>query len=1229
MRNQLLKQTQSVYCYSFLFSIMLMAFPLLGKASASSSQDVNAVQISLKLKNKSIVEVFDAIEAATDYVFAYGQEVKSVKTTFSLSFKKASVGDILEEVGKKADLHFKRINNTISVSLAKTKEKERVLQPMLVVTGKVTDLSANNPLPGVNVVVKGTANGTITDINGEYKINVSNDDDVLIFSFVGYTSEEVPVNGRSRVDVTLAEDIASLNEVVVTALGVEREKKAIGYAITEIEGQEISKSATLSPVLALQGKVAGVDIAPTEGGAFGGSRITIRGNSTLGNNNQPIFVVDGVIVENNTSGGSEWGGADWGNELKNLNSDNFESVTILKGAAATALYGSRALNGAIVIVTKKGRERKGIGVDVSQTINTKRVYDGPAFQNVYGEGAMPGYDNSLPDIYNPSGAFKLNSDGQPFLEGVNGWVPISYGHKMDGSQVIDWDGETINYTPKPDNYLQLYENGLYSNTNVTLNGGTDKSTFIVSSSYTDEKGTFPRNAFDRLSLFSKVTHRLNDVISTQVSANYSRSNSQNPPTNIGQYFITGSWPRNYDTQKWKDNYKASHGGIPSANYNDPAASVPGHGVWFSVYENTAIRLEESLRLTGDVTFRLTDWFDVQVNGYVNNYYTKIEEKQLGQGYSNEGGFYKLEHVRNEQNDVQLWMNFYQDFTPDISARLSVIGEHWTNKETFSRSQTSGGLIVPGQYTIGNSKDRPTTAAGYRGGRELSSVYSFLDLEYKSMLFLQATARNDWSSTLTYSDGSGNNSYFYPSASLSWVFSETWNMPSFLSFGKVRASWAHVGNDFSPYSINPGFNSKGVLQSFNGDIVRYGFNSSRVPNLNLRPEDKKSVELGLDIRLLNDRIGLDFTYYKENTYNQIMSIPVPSESGVGSQLINAGDIQNQGIELALNTTPVVVGDFRWDLNVVFTRNRNKIVELYPGVTEFNLEGNATYGNTRVATMAYVGEEYGVLVSDSKPKVFMSENDPSDPRNGMNILTWHDAQRGAYTTRSYEKQVVGNMNPDFLAGITSSFSYKGLYASVLFDVKIGGDISTYSGRYGTAYGLFESTLENRDKEHGGFEWTSSWTGNSYDDGYIPEGVFEEGTIVQMKDANGNIIENEVGGLTYQEAYEQGLVEPTHGAYWHWKNNSWGGGVINDAVVQENSYVGIREANIGYTFPRSITDKLRLNSLSIMFFGRDLGFLYKTLNDNLNPFSIRSNRAGSAHEWQQAPYIRTVGGTVKIGI
>ena len=1094
------------------------------------------------------------------------------------------------------------------------------------VTGRVTD-NEGTGIPGVTVSEKGTTNGTITSTDGKYFIKVASDKSIVVFSFIGMKPVEQVVNGRMTIDVKMVAENIGLNEVVVTALGISKESKKLGYAVTQVAGDKIAASTTISPVNALQGLAPGVDIAPSEGGIFAGSKITIRGNSTLKGNNMPIFVVDGVIIDNSTSGGSEWGGVDWGNDLKNLNADEFESVSVLKGAAATALYGSRALNGVIVIATKKGKSRKDLGVKISQRSNIKTVYAGPSFQNVYGEGAPPGYDTRYPDMYAPQKSFLMNAQGEPYIEGISGdwWVPMSFGHKMDGSKIRDYENNWVNYDAQPNNAIDAFQQGYQTNTNVTLEGGGDNSTFLVSLSHFGETGTLPRNIFTRESLFTKVTRKFNKYISTEFTTSYNNSTPENPAGTMMQNFITGNWARNYNTSYWRTRYRAPHGGIPQTHPDgtiDPGASIPDAGVWFNLYQNSSKRIEESLRLTGKMTFTINDWFNVVADGSLNNYYIKSEDKILGQGYRNEGGSYSLNHSRKEQYDGKLWLNFHKAFKHDLDASLSVVAEHWESGNSYSGAWTNGGLIVPGQYSLSNSKSQPGQQAGIDGTKILESLMFFSDISWKNQLFLSISGRNDWSSTLAYADGSGSMSYFYPSASLSWLVYETFKLPEVIDYGKLRFSVAQVGNDYSPYSINPGFGRTGTVQSYNGDLPTYSFINSQMPNLGIKPENKKSIEMGFETRLLKNRIGIDFSYYKENTYNQILAIPENGYTGVSSQLINAGNIQNQGIEIALKTTPIKTKDFSWFVNLNYARNRNTIVDLYPGIAEYDLYGSWNYGNTRVGTVAKVGGPWGVLMSDSNPKLYKNAANPNDPLNGQKQLTWNAGQRGGYYTRSYEKQVVGNMNPDFIGSVTTGFDFKNFHVEALFDMKIGGDISTYSGRYGTAYGLLASTLANRDKEHGGFEWSSAWTGNSYDDGYIPDGVFAAGTTVKMKNSAGAEVSNNVGGMTYKDAYKQGLVDPVHGAWWHWKNNSWGGGVIDDAVVQENSYIGFRQFTISYRIPSNVCKKVGLSAADVSFFGRDLGFVYKSLKDNLNPFSVRSNESGSAHEWQQSPYTRTLG-------
>ncbi len=1094
------------------------------------------------------------------------------------------------------------------------------------VTGLVTSAEDGAPLPGVTILVPGTNIGTVTDLDGNYSLQVPAEHEVLRFSFVGMVTVEAAIPPGNVLNVVLEPDPEELEEVVVTALGISRDRKTLGYAATSVGGEDIAISSTISPVNALQGRVSGVDIQPTDGGTFGGSRITIRGNSVLGGNNQPIFVVDGVIYDNQLSGGSQWGGVDWGNELKSLNPDEFESVTVLKGAAATALYGSRAINGVVVINTRRGRERPDIGVNFSQRFHVKDPYDGPAFQNKYGPGHLASVPVGINDPWNPQNEFLYDSEGRPYYYRSI----VSFGPELDGNtMVLDWDRQTmVPNLPTPNNFLDLFERGLYSNSNLQLDGGTDRTTFLVSASLTSESGITPRNDFGRASVFSRVTHQLTDFLSADVGISYSNSTAANPPSaGLQNSFFTGPIPRWYDVSNWKDKYMADHGGVHSTAHGDPLAGVPGLGLFFSLYENTNVRLEEALRLTTKLNFEVTDWFNIDVEGYINNYYEKRETKNLGSGFANAGGSYRLDHNRREQIDGKVVFNFLGELTPELFGSFSIGAEHWSTGYSYSGAWTSGGLIVPGQYFLANSVNQPGQTAGISGTKILNSVYGYGNLEWRDQLFLSVTGRNDWSSTLTYADGTGNNNYFYPSVSLSWLPTETFELPDFLSYTQLRLSYAEVGNDYSIYNINTGFSHRSNLQGVSGyNLVMLNYSSNTVPNLDLQPERKKSWELGFDARFFNNRLGLDFTYYRENTINQILSLPVPSETGVTGQLINAGNIQNQGVEIALHTRPVQTRDLRWDLDFTYTRNRNMIVELHEDVERYNLYESATYGNTRVGTVAFVGEEWGVLYSDSAPALFNNENDPNDTRNGMPLLQWQGARRGAYMIRSFEQQEVGNMNPDFLGSATSTLTYRGAFVRVLLDAKIGGDISNYVGRYGHAYGNLESSLKWRDAESGGITWTSRYdnvgdgTFNTYNDGMIPEGVFQNGTVIEGTD---------VSGMTYQEAYDQGIVEPTHASFWHYFNNSWGTGVINEYVVHENSWIGIRELTIGYSFPREIASRMRLSNLRVSLFARDLGFLYKTAPNNLHPYSVRGTHAGSAHAWGAIPYVRTVGINLDLGL
>ncbi len=1085
----------------------------------------------------------------------------------------------------------------------------------ITVTGVVTSTEDGLPIPGATVVEVGTSNGVTTGLDGNYSITVQSGAS-LEFAFLGMQSQTIAVNGRTTIDVALEPELIGMGEVVVTSLGITREKKSLGYSVTEVDGDELTVGTSVSPVNVLQGKATGVLITNTDGGVFGGTRITIRGNSTLGSNNQPIYIVDGVIIDNETSGGSQWGGSDWGNNLKNLNPDDFESVSILKGAAATALYGSRAINGVILITTKKGRERRGIGLEITHTTALESVYDGHDFQDVFGWGYIAGYASWYsPDAFDVMNYFPTNVAGEWDFREISS--SYSWGPKFNGQPIRDYDGTWTTYDAQPTNYLDAFQLGVQNNTNIALSGGSEKSNYRVSYSFKDHNGVYPRNATRRNSVSANFGHELTKGLRLDMSIAYVTSDNSNPPNrSMMQNFITWDWSRAFNTEKWYKEYQAPHGGTHLQSNGDPYWQVPSLGLWYSIFENSSVRTEDNTRVRGNVTANITDWLTFKFGGTYNIYTTREEVKQPGQGYQNSGGYYSLMHTKKYQQSLDAQLIFNRDLMEDLNMNLILGGEQFYNINSGGRNWTNGGLIPPLMYSLAASNNTPGSDAWVNGEYELYSAFYILNFDYKGQFFLDLTGRNDWTSTMVYRDGSGKYSYFYPSFTGSWVFSETFDLPEMIDFGKLRLAYAIVGTSPGPYNITTPFtySKGGPLNTPNGEVPYYSFSSSEVPNPDLQPEKKHEFEVGLDVRMFHDRLGIDFTYYNNHTFNQILSIPVPSMTGVGSIKINAGDIQNKGLELTLHTTPVRASSLEWDLDFNFTRNRNMIVELYGDIQRYGLYESGTYGNTRIGTYAIVGGEWGVLMSDSNPQI--------DEETGLPILVWSGGSRGARMTREGELERVGSMNPDFFGSINSVLTFKNLSLNVLIDGKIGGYVSTYSGRYGACAGLFDGTLEGRDEEHGGVTWTSSWTGNTYHDGVIPDGVFAPETTIQMKDSEGNTVSYDVSGMTYQEAVDAGMAEPTHASYWGYFNNSWSAGVINENVLSKASYISLREVAVGYMLPRELSSKIGAQNIRVSVYGRNLTYLYNAMTNHLHPEAQTSNNAGAAHEWGQIPYTRTIG-------
>ncbi|AZA82042.1 SusC/RagA family TonB-linked outer membrane protein [Chryseobacterium lactis] len=1028
---------------------------------------------------------------------------------------------------------------------------------------------------------------------------------VSVFCFLLGTTNHLNAQ-KTKKDTTKNKQI---EEVVVTALGIKRDQRKLGYAITKVETKDITQAGVVNPMEALQGKLPGVEISAGSGGPQSSARIQIRGNTSLGNNNQPLIVVDGVIIDNSITGADQWGsGYDFGNEMKNLNTDVFESVTVLRGAAASALYGSRAANGVIVITTKKGKDKNGLGVRINSSLTTQHVYEGPKFQNEFGAGTAP--------------TFSTDVNGNRFVDASNFFR--SYGPKFDGKPVKDIDGRTILWNPQPKNYRNLYQVGFDRKNSFEISGGDAKSTFLLSYTNQEAEGILPRNKFIKNAYYLRATHEFNKYLQIDASFNYNRSFGQNPVPQGGNSsplfsFIYGL-PRSFDAAYWRNNYLDPVKGGIRQDTADPYGMA---STYFNIFQNTRTQKENNYIGRLDLKSQITDWLNLLVSGNFNNYNFVNESKILGENPGFSGGSYTVLEGTKEQYMVKFLLNGNFKLTDHLTLNASVGGEDFRSKYKASKQWTNGGLNSPGVFQLSNSIDPITNEPSYSDGqspKRIQGLYAFANFAWKDQLFIDITGRNDWSSTLAYPDGHGSLSYFYPSFVGNWTFSNSFKLPKWINFGSLRGSLAWVGRDTSPYNTSSGLYYKPDPSAYNTPggtrIPLTGFNSNSLANLNLKNELSKSIEFGVNMAFFNNRLDFDVSFYKTNTTNQLLTLSLPQESGISQQQINAGNLQNQGIEIIVNAVPVKSSDFRWNTTWTFSQNRDKILELYPGVTEYVI--NWGMGND-VKSIAIPGQQYGLIQTKYAYARYQAYdangNKIDDPRNGMKVLK----PNGTYLrSDSYQNQgytTVGKSTPDFLTSFRNTLRYKNLSLSVLIDARVGGDLLSATYNYGVQFGNLASTLQYRDEEKGGIKYIDNAGNTQF--GLIPEGVFAQGT--EIKDKQGNT--RQVGGMTYQEVYDKGWVNPVRTVGYYNNLSSWAGGIREHAIF-ENTWVSLREARLTYFFKPEMIKPLGLNTLNMSIIGRNLFYIYNKLPDGINPEGKYSNSAGSFAEYGGAPMSRYIG-------
>jgi TonB-linked SusC/RagA family outer membrane protein len=984
------------------------------------------------------------------------------------------------------------------------------------VSGKVTALETGEALPGVNILVQGTSTGTVTDVDGNYRLSVASDA-VLSFSFIGYETERVPVNGRSTIDVELAPGLAQLSEIVVTSFGIEQEKQSLGYAVQELQPEEITETKQPNLVNALQGRVAGVQITNSGGAPGMSSRIIIRGINSLnpGADNQPLFVVDGVPIDNSTveSDGTPRGAS---NRVADLNPNDIESLNVLKGAAATALYGVRAANGAVIITTKKGKAGD-LRVNISSSLGFEEVNKFPDFQEVYGQGF--------------SGAFQPTSF----------WP--SWGAPVPAAQVIDPEHR---YYANTEN---LMGTGQQLENTVSVSGGNDNATFYSSISNLQQDGVIPFSDWNRTSAKLSGQVGTGSKFSLTGSINYINSGGNRVPHDRVMERL----------QYWANTQDVTDYINPDGTQIAFVTDNPIYDARFATYQDNVNRVIGNLNFT----YSPFDWVDISYRIGTDVYSDVREEIQPGPlGIAGENplsadGFLRRNKINSRDINSTLNITLNHDFTEKLKATLRV------GNDVFDRSRNDlnsigRDFVIPRFYNLSNTQEVQTSE--FTTERRLVGVYGDIMLNYDDFLYLNVTGRNDWSSTLPIE----NRSFFYPSVNLGFVFNDVLGIPDFLSYGKLRASYAEVGKDADPYSTAITYST----QDFYPVEEQVGFTRRNTFGLpTLRPERTTAVEIGTDLRFFENRLSLDFTWYQSNSKDQIIPVPVSNTTGFTRFITNAGEIENQGIEMILGATPYRTENFRWDVSLNFTRNRNRVVSIREGIETIELGSQFGYAGSSVNLQLIEGEAYGNLYGRSYERYY-ADGAPEDltaPDDSQPLLIGSDG----FPVINRDQLILGNSQPDWFGGIRNSFEYKGLALSFLVDARMGQDQYDQYGNFYSAFGRLDYSLNRNDV-------------------VVFDGVLEDGSPNTQQVWLGQGVGPD--GVNYGAGFYRNIYRG-----------------VSENFVKDASFVKLRNVSLRYQLPNSLLESTPLEAVSAQIAVNNI--ILWTPWDGFDPESFSAGAGGNA--------------------
>jgi TonB-linked SusC/RagA family outer membrane protein len=1057
--------------------------------------------------------------------------------------------------------------------------------------GKVLDAATGNAVVGASVTVVKTKTTTTTDGTGSFTVNASIGDQIIVSS-VGFSNKTLTiVDGALLIQLTAKTEV--LDEVVVTALGIKREKKKLGYASQELKGENLTVARETNVVSQLAGKIAGVTVVGGNSGIGGSARVTIRGERSVDlNKNQPLYVIDGVPISNSIVGANGRGNmeVDFGNGAGFVNPDDVESINVLKGPAASALYGSRAANGVIVIKTKSGKSSKGLGVELNSNVTLENALKLPEFQNVYGQGNGNG------------GAFSfVNGGGAGLTDGTDeGWGPAFTGQSYPqfnsprtlNGQIIPFLGGDLNapagsvitatpWLPDVDGVKNFFQTGRTITNNVAIVGSNKDGDFRLSYTNLDQTGIVPNTDLQRNTVSFSGGYNLTNKFTARAFVSYIKSNSDNRPSisygteNI-MYLFTSWFPRSVKLSDMKRLWQPGLEGIKQFSWNYNYHDNP----YLTMYENTNGQTLD--RIIGNITLKydLTSWLSLQLRA-ATDYASEV--RAYKRGFSTQRfpfGQYREARIITEERNTDFLLSANKKLNDDFTISGTFGGNQTRQKADFSEVN-AGQLNIPGIYKLTNNRV-PVDVAQTASEKRVNSLYGAAQMSFKNYLFLEVTGRNDWSSALTLPAelkalGSEKNSFFYSSAALSAVISDMVKLPEIINFAKVRGSVAQVGNDTDPFTFTQAYNPSTAF----GTAQIYS-ETDRLANLSLKPEISTAFEIGTEVKLMNNRIGLDLTFYQSNTKNQIINIPLSQTSGYSTRSINAGLIRNYGFEAMLNLVPVVgkKNGLRWTVDLNFSTNRSKVVELSDGLTNLVMASRSVSIEARVGER--MGDMYGIgfaRVQNTNPAG--AHYDATGKNVGQIVFS------NGRPVRTTDRIKMGNYNPDWLAGINNTLTYNNFKLSFLFDIRTGGEIYSHTQTVGREGGIIIETLEGRAD---GYDLTKP--GN---------GVIGQGVML----VNGQYVENNV----------KRTAREWHTAYTAGRN-------IAEGVMFDASFVKLREFQIGYNFPAQVLKNSPFKSATLSFVGRNLALWSNVPHVDPEVMSFTGGTALPGIEHMSIPSSRSFG-------